>query len=463
MAAFLFVAQRGVAVPDTFNNDAAIKAFLHANFDGKNAGMVIGLVDEHGSRIFSAGKLDNGNAAEVNGDTVFEIGSVTKTFTALLLLDMVERGEMKLDDPVANYLPKAVKVPSHGGKEITLLNLAAQDSGLPFNADNMSGKNGGESYDHYTAENMYAFLSSYTLTNDPGLRFQYSNLCMSLLGHVLERKTGTNFETLVKSRICGPLRMDSTGISLSPELKTRAARGHDENGKLAPDYHLQVMEPAGAVRSTANDLLKYLAANLGLTRSSLTPLMEKMQVVRHRDGAPEIGSTAMPWMDEGVYNPPGTELLGHAGGTFGSRAFIGFDKKNRRGVVVLKNALGGIRSGEVGWRILQSASLSGTDTATVLAIHEITGSGFSVDIDTRTRKLRITKVYAESPAGRAGLSAGLLVDSINDISTEGKSMAACLGLMPGGIGTKVRLRLINPGKGETNLVELTKEKFLTGG
>ena len=93
--------------------------------------MVIGIVDEHGSQVFAAGKLDNGTDQEVNGDTLFEIGSATKTFTVLLLPDMVERGQMKLDDPVAKYLPASVKMPTHGGKEITLLDLATHTSALP--------------------------------------------------------------------------------------------------------------------------------------------------------------------------------------------------------------------------------------------------------------------------------------------------------------------------------------------
>src|SRR5277367_2438208 len=209
------------------------------------------------------------------------------------------------------------------------LNQAATYSGLPFNADNLTGKDWSQRYDHYTVENMYAFLTSYTLTNTPGERFQYSNLGMSFIKDMMERKSGTKFESLIMDRICRPLHMDSTCITLTPELGARTARGHDEYGKLAPDYHLRVMESAGALRSTANDLLKYISANLGLTRTHLLPLMEKMQVIRHRDGLPDWGKTAMPWMDESVYNPPGTELLGHAGGTIGSRAFIGFDKDRK--------------------------------------------------------------------------------------------------------------------------------------
>ena len=102
----------------------SIKACLRDNFRETNACMVIGLVDERGEKIFTARKLDNGTDREVNGDTLFFIGSVSKTFTALLLQDSVERGEMKLDDPVAKYLPQSVNMPSRGGKQITLLHLA---------------------------------------------------------------------------------------------------------------------------------------------------------------------------------------------------------------------------------------------------------------------------------------------------------------------------------------------------
>src|SRR6476660_3620409 len=148
---------------DSFDAEG-IQEFLHRSFDGKNWGMVIGVVDEHGSQVFAAGKMDNGTEQEVNGDTLFEIGSITKTFTVLLLEDMVNRGEMKLDDPVENYLPKSVKVHSRNGKKITLLNLAAQDSGLPHDGTNMVRRIPNHMFADYTADNLYESLSSYTLT-----------------------------------------------------------------------------------------------------------------------------------------------------------------------------------------------------------------------------------------------------------------------------------------------------------
>src|SRR6266699_4505731 len=122
--ALLLLATQLLAAAQNGFTDAeaeAIQAFLRENFGNTNAGMVIGLVDERGSRVLAAGKLDNGTQQGVNGDSVFEIGSMTKTFTALLLVDMVERGEVKLDDPVTKYLPESVKVPARNGKQITLL------------------------------------------------------------------------------------------------------------------------------------------------------------------------------------------------------------------------------------------------------------------------------------------------------------------------------------------------------
>jgi CubicO group peptidase (beta-lactamase class C family) len=452
-ARVLLAGQSGFSEADT----DGIKAFLQENFANTNAGMVVALLDERGSRIFSAGKMDNGTSLEVNGDTVFEIGSITKTFTSLILLDLVRDGDMKLNDPVAEYLPNSVKVPAHGDRKITLLNLAAQDSGLPFNADNLSGRDWKELYDSYTVEKMYAFLSGYSLTNDPGALFQYSNIGMSLLGHVMELKKATNFESLVISRICQPLRMESTRITPTTEMKTRLATGHDQNGKRVANFQLQVMASAGALLSTANDLLRYLAANLGPAQSDLRPLMEQMQVIRHRN-QPEFGTTAMPWYDWGVWNPPQSEILGHGGGTGGCSTFIGFDKKHRCGVVVLSNQTA-LHASPVGYAILQRLPL--TKESGTQFVREIIGIGTALASDQQTGMLRITKIIPKSPAAQAGLSSGLLIDKINDIEVQGKSLSDCLSIIAGPVGKTVRLEVVNPEQNKTNTVELVRQKFLT--
>lgn len=320
----------------------AIHAYLQQCIEGEkiNAGIVVGIVDEQRSEIISYGKLDNGTDKEVNGDSVFEIGSVTKTFTGLLLQDMIQRREMKLDDPVAKYLPASVNMPARNGKEITLRQLATHTSGFPGIPDNLDPKRADNPYADYTVGKMYAYLSGYTLTRDPGAASEYSNLGMGLLGHAIALKAGTNYESLVVSRICRPLKMDSTGITLTPELKNRLAIGHDLFGEIAPNWDVPVLSGAGALRSTANDLLKYVSANLGLTHSSLTPLMRKTY------------ENGLAW---GVNSElPGTEIISHGGGTGGYQSFVGFDNKRRHGVVVLFNGRRVIAVDELGKFLLES-------------------------------------------------------------------------------------------------------------
>jgi CubicO group peptidase (beta-lactamase class C family) len=445
---------------------ASIRMFLQDNFGQGPVGMVVGIVDEHGSQVISRGKMDDGTGRDVDGDTIFEIGSITKTFTALLLLVMADRGEVNLDDPVGMYLPGSVKMPTRNGKEIRLRDLATQSSGLPFDADNLKPRDPKNGFADYTAEDLYAFLSGYTLPQVPGAKFRYSNVGMGLLGHVMERKAGADYESLVVDRICRPLHMDSTRITLTPALKARLATGHDGSGSRVANYDFQVMAGAGALRSSANDLLKYVSAHFGLIPSGLTPLMERTRVIRHRDarlGDEGLfdGKTAMPWYDDGVYQPPGMELLGHGGGTGGYSAFIGFDVKKRRGVVVLLNQTGGkLQSSTLGWRILQRARLTGVDARTMMPVREIVGIGTALDLDQRTRTLRITRILPDSPASRAGLSAGLAVKTIDGSPAAGKSLAECVGLLRGPVGTKVRLELTDSGREKTNTVELTRQRFL---
>jgi CubicO group peptidase (beta-lactamase class C family) len=444
----------------------AIRGFLPECIKNTKAAMVVGLVDESGSRVFAAGALGNGTDGRPDGDTVFFIGSVSKTFTALLLLDMVERGEVRLDDHVAKYLPTSVVLPKHGDKAITLFHLATHSAGLPFNADNMSGKDVREEYESYSVEKMYAFLSSYQLSRDPGAEYQYSNVGMALLGHALERRAGVAFESLVKERICQPLGMDSTCTAVTPELKERLAMGHDDAGQASPPFKLDAYAPAGGVHSTANDLLKYAAAQAGLSRSKLTPAIDESHVFRYQDvhGMPgqgasgSMGRTAMSWVDSGAIQPPGMELLGHAGGAGSYHAWVGFDKRQRRGVVVLSTE-NKCSVAAIGWTILQRLQL--TDERKHEFARELIGVGVALELLKGVGALRITKVLPESPAAKAGLTDGLLIVRIGEAGTAGKSLVECVDLIRGPEGTKVRLELMDVDKKEIRTVELTRQKFAT--
>jgi CubicO group peptidase (beta-lactamase class C family) len=459
---FIFACAQGAIAADD-DSVRSIDPFLQKYFRNRESCMVVGLVDDQGKQIFSAGQLDNGSDHAVDGDTLFFIGSVSKTFTALLFQQMVEQGELKPDDPVAKYLPEPVKPPTRDDKPITLLNLATHSAGLPTDPDNMGPGEVRRRYESYTVEKMEAFLSSYTPPRDPGAEFEYSNVGMSLLGEALSRHAGKGFESLLVERICKPLGMESTCITPTSQMQSRLAMGHEKNGDRSTPFKLQAYIPAGGVHSTANDLLKYAAAQAGLTQSVLTQAIEKTHVIRYTDtrgldGVPGMGSfgqTAMDWVDRGALQPPGTQLLGHAGGAGSYHAFVGFDMKQHRGVVVLSTD-NDLSVEAVGWTLLQHKPL--TEQSYKDFEREMVGIGVALDLDKETKLLRITRVFPNSPAARGGLSADCLIKRIDDVSLEGKSLLACTKLLRGNVGTKVMLEFLDP-QGKSNTVELTRQKF----
>jgi serine-type D-Ala-D-Ala carboxypeptidase/endopeptidase len=164
--------------------DAEIRRILAERIDvqKQGVGIVVGIIDAHGRRVVAYGALEKGDKRPLDGDTIFEIGSITKVFTALLAADMAQRGEVKLDDPIQEYLPPTVKIPERGGKQITLIDLATHTSGLPRMPENFRPKDPSRPYVDYTVDALYSFLSSYELRRDIGIKYVYSNLGFGLLG-----------------------------------------------------------------------------------------------------------------------------------------------------------------------------------------------------------------------------------------------------------------------------------------
>jgi len=172
-------------------SDAEVLALIKQRVDDKrSAGIVVGLIDADGrQRIVSYGDPGPGQPP-LDGNTVFEIGSISKVFTSTVLAQLVQEGKVSLDDPAQKYLPATVHLPTRNGKPITLGNLAMQNSGLPRMPTNFKPADAANPYADYTVQQMYDFLSSYQLPRDPGAEFEYSNLGVGLLGHILSRVTG---------------------------------------------------------------------------------------------------------------------------------------------------------------------------------------------------------------------------------------------------------------------------------
>ena len=323
-AAFLilFLAQ---VVSAQIADDAAIRKMLA---EQKDVGVVVGVVEPAGRRVIGHGSVSQTEKRAPNGDTVFEIGSATKVFTALLLADMAAKGEVKLDDPVVKYLPETVKL----SDKITLRHLATHTSGLPRLPSNLLPQNPDNPYADYTVKEMYEFLSGVPLTREAGATYEYSNLGAGLLGHVLALRAKTDYETLVRTRILEPLGMKDTAITLSPSLRRRLAQGHDENLKAASNWDIPALAGAGALRSTANDMLKFLAAMIHAGEKS--PWLTTVAAAERRPTNIPSTEVALGWH---ILKRNGREIIWHNGGTGGYRSFVGYDPKARAGVVVLSN------------------------------------------------------------------------------------------------------------------------------
>jgi CubicO group peptidase (beta-lactamase class C family) len=353
---------------------------------GALVGVVVGVVDPSGAtHRFGYGRVALAGARVPDGKTVFEIGSVSKVFTSLLLADAVGRKQVALDDPVQKYLPPSVKLPTHDGHAITLQHLATHTSGLPRLPTNLQPRDPANPYADYTVERLYTFLSSCSLARDPGARYEYSNLGAGLLGHVLARATSQSYEELLAARITGPLGMKSTRIALGPDERARFAEGHDSDGAPTPAWDLATLTGAGGIRSTADDMLLFVRAEIARQK----PLSEAFALTleaRYDTDAPSE-KVGLGWhiRDDG-------RTVWHNGGTGGFRSYVAFDAVKKWGVVVLANSASD-RVDAIGYSLLrqlggESASvppLRPTVTLTgaqldPLVAHYDCAPGFAIDV-----------------------------------------------------------------------------------
>ncbi|HKR74140.1 MAG TPA: serine hydrolase domain-containing protein [Candidatus Nitrosocosmicus sp.] len=311
--------------------------------------IVIGVVSPNGTEVYSYGNISKVNNTKVNENSIFDIGSITKTFTTALLMDMVKGGLINLDDPIEKYLPENVIVPSYDGHLITIENLATHTSGLPDFPTNWNRNQ------IYTNEQVYSFLSNMSLQSEPGVFANYSDFGMGLLGHILALKSGASYESLVKDRILNVLGMDSTGIAMNstsvtyPDLiKSRLAMGHSGGEEIGLEFIPEALQSAGAMYSTANDLMKYLSANLGLIDTKINDIMQETQLIRSEyQQPPATRATAELFSSNNSLSASfvglgwfidtnlGEEIIQHSGSIDGYSSFIGFNPDKQVGLIEL--------------------------------------------------------------------------------------------------------------------------------
>ena len=345
-----------------------IKDRINALVDSNRtkAAIVIGIVDPNGTQFYSNGKISNTNNTNVDQNTIFAIGSNTKVFTTVLLAEMVEDGLIKLNDPIDKYLPPNVTIPQYKGHKITIEDLATHTSGLPefpsnycpsfaiSNAQSLDDKvqrvrNLMSCTKNYTIGQLYQGLSNTTLTREPGSKYEYSTFGTGLLGHILTLKSNmSSYDELLTERILNVLGMNSTSIYLSDEQKSRLAIGH-LSGRELPLFNISnPLVPGGGLYSSADDLLKFISANIGLIKTKLDSAMQTSHLIRHSTGFLIPNNIAVSgkngdielyiglgWL---ITTNLGNEIIWHNGGTIGGyNAFMGFNPATNRGIVVLCN------------------------------------------------------------------------------------------------------------------------------
>ena len=325
---------------------------------GRRIGLVVGCLAGGEQRVVGYGRLRRDAQDPPDGGTIFEIGSITKVFTGLLLADLAEQGLVGLDDPLADYLPASVRVPTRGGRQLTLGDLASHAGGLPRNPKGTLRRWLGDWHNPnagLSVEELYAGLARTRLRRQPGQRVKYSNLGAGLLGQALASAAGQPYEALVRERICVPLGMPDTVVTLTGEQTARLATGHTRRRRPAPPLELPALAGAGALRSTATDLLGFLAANLDPAHIPLAAQLERTQ--RPRLQAAKRLEAGLGWL---IAHPPGAAgpVLWHNGGTSGFRSLVAFTRETHTAVVVLSNTARSVD--RLGLRLLKAlASAAG--------------------------------------------------------------------------------------------------------
>ncbi|MEO8001325.1 MAG: serine hydrolase [Arenimonas sp.] len=322
--------------------DAEVKAITEQRLLGDRTGacFAVAVIDQTVSRAYVC--ADPKNLARISPTSAFEIGSISKTMTSALLADLILQGKASLDDPLGNYLPAGTVVPSFEGKPILLKHIVSHTSGLPVTPDFGSAPNMENPYANIDEASLLKTLATAKLQRVPGSQFEYSNYAMMLLTSVIAKRAGSDYETLLKTKLFVPTGMNSSYVNQKPkDIKT--VQGHTPNTKATPAWSLQTnVAGVGGVHATLDDMVSYLQAELGKTQSSISPALKMTQQEIKTDANNKI---AMNWM---LAPLDSHQVHVHEGGTGGFSAFAAFDLEKQKGVVILSDtamtSMGGLSS-----------------------------------------------------------------------------------------------------------------------
>ena len=312
-----------------------INDIIEYKLDAKQAvGVSVATIENGEISYLTFGALDLEDEQIVTVDTLFEIGSITKTFTSLALANMVQEGKVKLYDPVQKYLPDTVKMPLSNGKEITLLSLANHSSGLPRLPSNMPFSDPEDPYADYSVELIYSFLNAYVLPRDIGEQVEYSNLGAGLLGHILSLIDNKSYEQVINDRVFKSFGMTKSFVEVPSSHLSQLSNGYGVDLKKAKHWRLPTLAGAGAIKSNIIDMAVYLQNNIEAENASIQ--LTHKQTIGFDNQQEKVG---LAWF---TAEHQSGKYLWHNGGTGGFRSFMGFDPVNKKGIVILENTTNGM-------------------------------------------------------------------------------------------------------------------------
>ena len=301
----------------------------------ETVGVSIAILKDDRAYYYNYGETARGNDKLPDSNTIYEIGSISKTFTSILLAALTREGKVSLNDPINKYLPDSIGKLEYEGVPITIKTLANHSSGLPRIPSNISlvGTDALNPYKKYNASLLFAFLKNFKPYQKPGTQYQYSNLGVGLLGTIIEKITNKKYNDLVIEKICTPLQMNHTSQFFKKGDSALIARGFNENGNLSSFWDFDALAGAGGIRSTASDLLKYGKANIKVSQKDLNDVIQFTHRVTYtqKDINTKVG---LGWH---IINPGIDELLFHNGGTGGFRSYLAINPKKKIVVVMLSN------------------------------------------------------------------------------------------------------------------------------
>lgn len=297
---------------------------------GTVVGMSVGVVRGDTRLFIGYGRTDTDGGARPDEKTIYEIGSISKVFTAVLLADLAERKLLSIDDPLSAHLPKSVKAPSRGDEPIRMWHLSSHLSALPVLPDNFDPADPMNPYVDYTVKRMYDFLSNYKLPRKPGELYEYSNYAVGLLGHVLELKARKPYDKLLVERICEPLKMPDTRVTLTPSMRKAMAKPYHGEGSPSHIWDLGVLAGAGGIRSNTQDMLKFIEANFDDADTPLAAAFRMTHKKRHT--TPDGIGVGLGW-----HIARDNMTLVHSGMTGGYHSYAAVSPKHKLGVIILSN------------------------------------------------------------------------------------------------------------------------------